>query len=117
MTEQRVDILSDVVIARARPERLGASIVVRERACGDLLEVVASPSHRLRLRRICWLHSRGLGKMRGVSLVVSSENVLICSRCGYKLGAGARMCVLCGSKSLSALPYRRASRAAAAVSL
>src|SRR5258705_13371715 len=55
--------------------------------------------------------------MGGVSLVVSSENVLICSRCGYKLGDDARMCVLCGSKSLSALPHRRPSRPAAAVSL
>jgi hypothetical protein len=41
-SQQRFDVLADVVIARAFPEILGVPVVVFQREAGDLLQVLRS---------------------------------------------------------------------------
>ena len=45
MPEQCIEVLADVVIARRRAKRLRILLVMRERACRDLLQLVAMQRH------------------------------------------------------------------------
>ena len=43
--QQRRDVLADVVVARAFPVALGVLLVVRQGACGDVLQVFGTQWH------------------------------------------------------------------------
>ena len=43
--QQRRDVLADVVVARAFPVALGVQLVVRQGACGDVLQVFGTQRH------------------------------------------------------------------------
>jgi hypothetical protein len=67
--EQRTVVLCDVVVARTFAKRFSVLLVVRERSCGDLAEVVRlhGPKHRTARRRLrtrwgstrCWRSAIG----------------------------------------------------------
>ena len=114
--QQRSDVLLDVVVARALPERFGAPVVVVQRATGDAFQVLRTELHirsRSRTRQrasvssgavlrdsrgstqagrtpTCAPSSADLGQTRDRCLVRSGRRSPRCSRPRHESSAGRR---------------------------